>query len=183
MSNEKPKSFGRPDEKKQPVGRRFQRSSDQTGLSSSTSAENTRAQCRRRRANLPSDILRRQRELFFRRLRMIRNRNLDRLRNFSQLNPRDVAALNMIFEADEFDDDVDSVIGDLNENLFSDLQRQLTEMNAPEESVQFQLQRKSAIQDIVTNMLSTCKVCKHATAQGDFCESCSKSSPSRPPPQ
>ncbi|XP_072387275.1 uncharacterized protein [Diabrotica undecimpunctata] len=182
MSDEKPKSFGRADEKKQ-VSRRFQRSTDHTGLSSSTPAENTRAQCRRRRANLPSDVLRRQRELFFRRLRMIRNRNLDRLRNLNQLNPRDVAALNMIFEATEFDDDVDSLIGDMNENLFNDLQRQLSEMNETGDSAQFQLQRKNAIQDIVTNMLPICKVCKHETAQGDVCESCSKSFPSQPPPQ
>ncbi|XP_072402432.1 uncharacterized protein [Diabrotica undecimpunctata] len=175
MSNEKSNQFESDDKKNKPVSKLFQTSDLQTGTTSSLPAESSSSQ-RMRRMNLSSaDLIRHEREEFFKRVRSSRRNSFSLSRSLD--DQPSVTGLDTVFEADDSDGEVESSAGGIEDNSYDDLEQQLAGMKLTEAPPHLQLGTSSETQ----RFISFCKICMIETTECDICLTCfrSFSSPSQ----
>ncbi|XP_072402431.1 uncharacterized protein [Diabrotica undecimpunctata] len=131
---------------------------------------------RMRRMNLSSaDLIRHEREEFFKRVRSSRRNSFSLSRSLD--DQPSVTGLDTVFEADDSDGEVESSAGGIEDNSYDDLEQQLAGMKLTEAPPHLQLGTSSETQ----RFISFCKICMIETTECDICLTCfrSFSSPSQ----
>ncbi|CAG9828543.1 unnamed protein product [Diabrotica balteata] len=131
---------------------------------------------RMRRMNLSSaDLIRHEREEFFKRVRTSRRNSFSLSRSLG--DEPSVAGLETVFEDDNSGNEVESSPGRIEDMSCDDLEQQLAGMNLTETPPHLQLGTSSETQ----RFISFCKICMIETTEGDICVTCfrSFSSPSQ----